>query len=161
VDHGTCQVRLLTRSNAGAFGVDGQLFLGAFAGRVRAADVAAQEQSILEAAHGGRNLAISWIGKNLTLGERGRKRVGAMLNTVEPHMLAWAIVIPPGGFWSSIARTIASTARLLSRTKYPFKVFDEVDPACVWLRSYLDEPGLGRANESLGELYALLDAPKS
>jgi hypothetical protein len=152
-------LKILKQTDAAVFGVDGRLFLGYFTGRVRTADVAGQEESIRRSALRDKSLAISWIGENLTLGERGRRRVQEMLTNVDDDLLAWAIVIPPTGFWSSIARTIASAARLASKANYPFRVFDRLPPACDWLRTHLDDPALDRAETSISTLRSMLPGP--
>jgi hypothetical protein len=75
-----------------------------------------------------------------------------MLKVLEDDLLAWAIIVPAAGFWASVVRAIASSARLLSRTQYPFKTFSTVEEGSAWLEQFATEPALSSAGETLSKL---------
>ena len=136
-------LELLDVSDVYAFGRWPQgLFVAVYRGRAATRHVEALHQR-LEAHLAACSAAVPVlvvIEENATLGERGRKRIAFMFRALETGVSAWANVIEGQGFWTSAARTISAGVRLLSRTRFPLKVFGRVDAAASWLEAASAQP---------------------
>jgi hypothetical protein len=80
-----------------------------------------------------------------TLPEDARHEVALTQRSFEGTQRALATVIRGTGFWSATVRSLASGLAILSRVKFPQRVFDDVAPASAWVASLVPDVGAGRA----------------
>lgn len=82
----------------------------------------------------GHSLVLSVARPNLPLPEgEVRKRVSALAREVEERTRAASIVIPGEGFWASAARSFLTAGLTLGASKYPSRVFNELEEGAEWL----------------------------
>jgi hypothetical protein len=145
---------------AHCFATDAHLFVSLFVGRARTADIAAMHDAAKRhVALEPRYAMLTIVAEQSTIGERGRKRITQMMKDLEPQVEAWAIVIEGRGFWSTTARAITSTIRLLSRSAYPLKVCSTPAEAIAWLAAELRRKAPADLDATIVEMRRQLSKP--
>jgi hypothetical protein len=82
-----------------------------------------------------------------TLSEEARAEIAATQREFESKQRGLATVIEGKGFFGATVRSAAAGLALLSRVKFPQKIFDSTDAAAKWMASLLDDVGVDRSSE--------------
>jgi hypothetical protein len=110
---------------------------------MRASAIAQTMAAKAGAARGGRFASISVVERASTrISDEARKEAARVTEKAGPQLLGVAVVLPWGGFWGALARTVASGIHFASRSRAPQRVFEEPILASEWLCERL---GHGRA----------------
>lgn len=90
---------------------------------------------------------------------RGREIVKEHVRVIDGHIAACCIVLTPKGLGASVFHAILSTATMLRRTKYPYRVSRDLDDAFSWLtRHRAPRSRWNSTPEDLSAMYAALEA---
>lgn len=84
-----------------------------------------------------------------TMSEDARVEVVTTQRLFEAKQRALATVIHGEGFWAATIRSVAGGLAVLSRVKFPQRVFHGVDPAVRWLAPMLADVGDARVQSAL------------
>ncbi|MDP3278405.1 MAG: hypothetical protein Q8Q09_24665 [Deltaproteobacteria bacterium] len=84
----------------------------------------------------------------LDLTEEDRKNIGTLLTAYNHRQLTVGITLRGEGLVASASRAMVSGIILISRLKYPIKIFDDVDTCGKWVLERCE----GRPKTSLSEL---------
>ena len=89
----------------------------------------------------------------------GRAVVKEHVRVIDGHIAACCIVLTPRGFGASVFHAILSTATMVRRTKYPYRVSRDLDDAFDWLpRHRAPRSRWASTPEDLSAMYADLEA---
>lgn len=154
-------MQILPNNGAHCFAEGEGLFVSYFAGRAHSADIEAMHQALnrYHREHAQPLRLLTIVTRGSTLGDRGRKRISTMMNDMSGRVDAWAIVIEGKDLWSTTARAITATIRLLSRTSYPLKVFAEVADGSAWLEQQTKQAMPSTLAETIGSMRARTEPP--
>jgi hypothetical protein len=124
----------------------------------------AQMRSVRRAIRGvvsrsGEFAAINFVeARNATaLPDDVRDEIAATQREFDHQQRALATVVEGTGFWAATVRSVAVGLALMSRTRFPQRVFGRSDDACAWVAPLLADVGDGNTVELRAAVAATLD----
>lgn len=140
---GGARFRVTEASDDWAVGASGRVLVTVWRSKVTASRVASVDRTIAEIVRGsgGRGYAaISVIepGITLTMEDDARKVSTDMQTRWASHLEASAYLVEGTSFAVAAVRTLTAGMQLLTRTKYPVKVFAAPRPLAEWVGPFVE-----------------------
>ena len=83
-----------------------------------------------------------------------RPWIGEHVRVIDPHVAACCVVLTGRGFAASVFHTILSTATMIRRHKYPYRVSRDMGDALDWLSRHSQA---GTTASAARQMYAALE----